>query len=310
MIEVLKTGHSGRALATLAIGSKYLDRWQSHAERDWILYCERNDLGLYVEEVDVDKSEIKKKPQWQKLLIGKTLKNSSLGVTDVCYLDSDILINPYAPNIFDSCDFNRINMVSQLNNLPYPLHDVLRRMAYLRNRFFDDKYPLDSSLFMGKEESYTFQNLPVQDDISSAGLFVFNIEKFEDWMYQIFYKYDHTVQSLSDGGDQMHINFEFQNTRLVNWLDYRFEAQWTYEMAWKYPLLYQELEVQSMDVTSAVESSLFANYFLHFAGSWFESECILNINILKKESTRQLFESFADYRKQSVTGKSTGKVTP
>jgi hypothetical protein len=108
----------------------------------------------------------------------------------------------------------------------------------------------------------------------------------------------------------MHINYEFQNTGLVNWIDYRFEAQWTFEMAWKYPFLYRELDVQSIEVSTAVESSLFANYFLHFAGSWFESDCILNNNILKNESTRRLFESFANYRKQSVSGNSTGRVFP
>jgi hypothetical protein len=310
MIEVLKTGSSGKALATLAIGSKYLDRWQKHVKSDWILYCERNGLGLYVEDVDLDESVVKKKPQWQKLLIGKTLQESSFEVTDVCYLDSDILVNPYAPNIFESCHTGRINMVSQLNNLPYPLHEVLRRMAYLRNQFFDEKYPLDSSLFMDKEQSYGFQDLPTQADISSAGLFVFDVSDFGDWMAQVFYKYDHNVYSLSDGGDQMHINYEFQNTGLVNWIDYRFEAQWTFEMALKYPFLYRELDVQSIEVSTAVESSLFANYFLHFAGSWFESDCILNNNILKNESTRRLFESFANYRKQSVSGNSTGRVFP
>jgi len=40
-----------------------------------------------------------KKATWQKMLIGEYLQKKGLAVASVCYLDTDILINPTAPNI-------------------------------------------------------------------------------------------------------------------------------------------------------------------------------------------------------------------
>ena len=41
-----------------------------------------------------------KKATWQKMLIGSHLSSSGLNINNICYLDTDILINPNSPNVF------------------------------------------------------------------------------------------------------------------------------------------------------------------------------------------------------------------
>ena len=119
---LIKPGKSQNIIATNAIGGSYYESWRRWAYPTWKKYCERHDLGLIVFDTSLIKedSKIWKIPAWQKLLIGDTLKNNLPEVKNVCFLDSDILINYMAPNVFDSYNPETIALVSQKNKLPYP----------------------------------------------------------------------------------------------------------------------------------------------------------------------------------------------
>ena len=90
-------------LATICIGLETFRNWKKYSFPSWKLYCKTNDIGLIV----FDKNLISedhpnyKKPTWQKLLIGNKLKENFKTVKNICYLDSDIIINPFSPNIFN-----------------------------------------------------------------------------------------------------------------------------------------------------------------------------------------------------------------
>ena len=62
-------------------------------------------------------------------------------------------------------------------------------------------------------------------------------------------------------------------------------------------------------INKCVESVLLDNYFLHFAGSWHESNMWKNDNILNKESI-SLIQNFASYLNKEVTGNPIGVVKP
>ena len=111
-----------------------------------------------------------------------------------------------------------------------------------------------------------------QNDLFCAGLFVFNVLEYHSIMKEWFMKYSRDVSTITGGGDQPIMNFEIQNYGKVNWLEYKFQSLWLYEMAWKYPFLYQNRGFDNGIIKQCVEASLFTNYFLHFAGSWYESE--------------------------------------
>jgi hypothetical protein len=308
----IKPGKSGNAIATIAIGREYLSSWEKYALPTWEKYCVRHSLGLIViDEELLDKSDkYWKKATWQKMLLAKSIKKNIKSTENICYIDSDFLINYQAPNIFDFYDPQTIGLVSQFKDMPYTDFDVRRRIAYFRHYCYDSKYPLDSALFMPLEQIFGYHNLPAQNNFACAGLIVFNVHNHSDLMEGWFKKYDRNVESLTGGGDEVHFNYEVQNWGRITWLDYRFQALWTYEMAWKYPFLYQLGTSKDEIVAKCIEASLFTNYFLHFAGSWYESEMWKIENIMTGDHLSVHFEPFSEYSKMKLTGNPVGIVKP
>ena len=128
-------------------------------------------------------------------------------------------------------------------------------------------------------------------------------------MVEWFKKYGKNVYSITGGGEEAHFNYELQNWGNISWLDYRFQALWIYEMAWKYPFLYDYGCNDNELIKKCVEASLFTNYFLHFAGSWYESEMWKNERIANGEFLEE-FEQFDNYMKRPVSGKPKGQIKP
>jgi len=312
MIEVYRpNGCSGNCLVTIAIGDVYKSEWKTHALPGWLKYCDRHDLGLFVVTADLIAKEHPKwkKPTWQKLLLGQALKAEGTGAENVCYLDTDILINPMAPNIFDHYDGRSYGLVSQIKNLPMPLDLVMRQYVFLRHNFYDRGYPLDSVVFMPLAQQYEYSGLAAVDDSACAGLILFNVAELADEMEGWFQKYDKQTASVTDG-DQTHLNWEMISSGRVQWLPYEFQALWVYEMAWKYPFLYTTHQSNKALIRECIEASLFSNYFLHFAGSWHESDMWLVGDIMADPNVIKTHADFQDYMKQPLTGEPKGLIKP
>ena len=299
-------------LATIAIGEEYLQPFMKYAYHTWEMYCQRHDLGLILyDDHLIDPSHPKfKNPFWQKFLIPKAILKSGLDVKSVCHLDTDILINPTSPNIFDGHDPMKIGLISQMKNLPYERHEVLRRVAFLRNRFLSHEYPLDSILFASIEQMFEFSSLPVQPDYACSGVFVFSPEFHGQIFRDFFNEFDDTVVTPDSGGEELHFNYLVQSKGLARWLDYRFQAVWIYEIAWKFPFLYGECRNDLDLVRSCVEASLFSNYFLHFAGAWHESDMWKRVSVFENSNSLSMLNDFSEYMKVPVTGKSRGSIKP
>jgi len=312
MIEtIIAPKKSGNVLVTIAIGIKYKSLWEKHASANWMEYCVKNDLGLLVITDDlIDKNhEYWKKANWQKLLLGEALKKHNSEIKNVCYIDTDFLINPNAPNIFDVSDLDKINLVSLFNNLPFDLNLVKKRIAFNRHHRYSSDYPLDSSLFMNIKEVCDYHGKALLPDMSCSGFFVFNIDKHAEKLRLSFFNYKSDVKSITNGGDQFHFNFEIMNNLSVNWLDYRYQAIWLYEMAAYYPFLYQMTNQNNTDlIKSCVLTSLENNFFLHFAGAWNESEMLLVDGLLEDENYNN--KEFNQYLNKNISGVPRGLILP
>jgi len=300
-------------LATIAIGEQYLEPFMKYAYHTWEMYCRRHDLGLILfDDHLIERDHPKfKNPFWQKLLIPKVLKESGHKIRNVCHLDTDILINPFAPNIFSGHDEFKVGLISQMKRMPYERFDVLRRVAFLRNRFLSSSYPLDSILFASIDQLFQFSDLKPQSDYACTGVFIFSPYHHADVITKFFNEFDESVLTPDSGGEELHFNYLVQSQKLDEWLDYRFQAIWIYEVAWKFPFLYEEKNRKDPDlVKNCVLSSLFANYFVHFAGPWHESQ-LWKINDLFKEGPEtSMFSEFFDYLTMPVTGKPKGAIKP
>ncbi len=308
---ILKPKLSKNYIVTLASGVNYIRDFKNFVLDSWIKYCEKNDLGLvYFDNDLIEKSNPSwKKANWQKFLIPSELKKSIPNASNICYLDTDILINPYSPNIFNYHKEDKITVVSQEKNLPYSLTEVRKKVSYYRHHFYSKTYKLNSSIFLTPKEIYKYHSKEEDvDDYICSGLYILNIEKYADFFKNIFFKYKTDDISLS-GGEQFYFNFELFKLNKTNYIDYKFQALWIYEMAQYFPFLYYNKDQSEAIASRAIQSSLISNFFLHFAGSWYESELYKSKNILNNQFY-SLCKGINEYNKQKIDYKPQGINKP
>jgi hypothetical protein len=299
-------------LATIAIGEQYLQPFMKYAYHTWEMYCHRHDLGLILFDEDLISPDHPKwkKANWQKYLIPSVITESGLSVNNVCHLDTDILISPLAPNIFINYEPTKIGIVSLRTGLPLEHQQLCRMLAFSRNKFYSSEYPLDSALFISLSDLYATIGAAEQPNEACSGVFVFCLDSHRKLFTDFYHEFDSTVWSPTSGGDQTHFNHLVQSKGLEQWFDYKYQAQWTYEMAWKYPFLYSEHRDNPEVIRACIEASLFSNYFLHFAGSWYESEMWEQIKVFDTPESLSMFQDFAEYLKTPVYGKPLGAIKP
>lgn len=312
-LEVLiPPANSGRVLAAVAIGEACYTDWHTNAFPLWDAYCRRHGLGLFVAREDlVSKSDHKwKKANWQKLLLGSEIAKSHPGVDQVCVLDTDILISPLAPDVFEQCPPETIGVVSQIKNLPQDRELTLRLIAFNRHTHYTNTYPLDSALFMSPQQIFEFHGLPQFDDYLCTGMFIFSVSHHQELLKSWFHRYQANVDSITGGGEEPHLNFELQQWGKLTWLPYAFQALWIYEVAWKYPFLYQSHWREDHLVRACIQSSLATCHFLHFAGSWHECQMWKVGSFFSEKPDGGLLAAFQDYLRTPVTGRPAGLIKP
>lgn len=299
-------------IATILIGKKFFKQWEKNIYPSWKIYCKKNNLGLVIfnDHLIPKKNPFWKKPTWQKMLIGENIFKSKKKIKNICYLDADILINPYSPNIFKFHYNNKISLISSRKNLPYNYDYTVKKISFYRKQYYFKKYPLNTALLFSNEETYKFHNLDIMEDEACMGVFVFNVKKFQKQMKNWFFKYKSDVKSFTGGGDQIHFNYEIQSNCKVNWIDYKFQCIWNYEMANYYPFLYSKKFANKKLVKKCIENSLFNNFFLHFAGSWHESDLLyhsgVKLNDIQSTTKNKLYR----YLKSKVIAKPRKRILP
>lgn len=310
MIEKLLHSRSQNYFCTLVTRKKYQNSFRKYSYKHFKKYCKKNDIGIFVASNDLipKKSVYWKNSSWQKLLAPKILKKKYKKIKNICMIDSDVLINTESPNIFKFHKKNQISVVSLRKFMPYEWENTTRRMAFLRNKFYSKKYPLDSALNISLKNLYKFHKLEPQRHHFCAGIYVISASSFNK-LYDFFFNYKRNVNSITGGGEQTHFNYFAQKNFKINILDYRFQAQWVFEMSNYYPFLYnKELSKNSNLISGCIEASLSNNYFLHFAGSWHEG--VMWKKNLKNILGNEFSKRFNIYRKMKLKGKPIGLVKP
>ncbi len=298
-------------LTTTAIGKDYYQTWYEYVYPTWKRYCNEYGIGLIIFDEDIDNqdNEHYKNGAWQKLLIGDYILNHNLNINNVCFLDTDILISPYSPNIFDCHNDEKIGVVSELKKIPYQDIDLLKRkIAFGRHHYYDKDYPLDSSLFMTNEQLWNYFDLPVKDDYFCSGVFVFNVKKHSKHLKEWYNKYKQHDDKLGNW-DETFFNHEVQSSGFIQWLDYRFQALWCFEVVYKYPFLYNFGRYNNDLIRECIEASLGINYFLHFSGFWHDGKMYKQVKVFNDEKLKDV-QLFKNYLKTPVTGEPKGKQKP
>lgn len=304
------TGHEyDQWIATLAIGESHLKCYERYVLPFALDYCKNNNLGLaaLVDDFDNIYPEVvsMKKKNWQKLLIPTALSRYLDKELDVAYYDSDVLLNPYGKNVFHFSNKSSLGLTKQSSNIPYDDHLCKKIISFYRNKYYSDSYPLDSSIFMSTEQIYRYHNLPVYDDYSCSGFFVCHDSTTANKLLQIYELYDCSIGGLTDGGDEPFLNHEFRNRFQICYLDYEFQAIWTWEMASRYRHLFLHPS-PTEESSNCISSALLSVTALHFAGSWPDAQLYKDDCIYSKVSTPSNQEFF-DYLNMPVWGVPQGR---
>ena len=174
-----------------------------------------------------------------------------------------------------------------------------KNFFYFRNKFVSKKYPLNSSSLLTVKQLFTYNKLKHYNNYGNAGVMIFNLKNISKILFNFFKKF--LKKNLLER-DQSAINFYLQKKKLINWLDYKFNTLWVYEMCFKYPFLYFPKNNNRKLIKDCMFSTFLSSYFIHFAGNWNENNYIKYSNIFNKNEQKKLCE-IGNYYKRFVDPK-------
>ena len=298
--KIYTTKNSKNLICTNIIGDKYQKNWNKYCKKNWVDYCKKYKINLAYFDDKIELSEKKLNdfaPTWQRLLIGNEIKKRLSGIENVCYLDTDIQINHFlAPNIFKNYNKRKISMISCVKDMPYSRDfiELQKTLSYFRNKFVSKNYPLNSSSLLTVKQLYTYNKLKYYNNYANAGVMIFNLKNHSKLLFDCFKKFLH--KNLLER-DQTAINFYLQEKKLINWIDYKFNTLWVYEMCFKFPFLYFKKKNNEKLIKDCMFSTFLGSYFVHFAGNWNENKYIKYSNNLSRREKDKLLHLGKYYTK-------------
>jgi hypothetical protein len=306
------SGNSSKAIATVAVGDSYLENWEQNSLPLWMDYATKFDISIFVflSRLGGHEEASARSASWDKLLVPQFLGKSHPQLSQICLLDTDFAIGPFAPNIFESHAPGKYSVVSQEKNLPFSLKEVRRRIALLRREYYDSSYPLDSLLQATPSQLFELHGLNSHDDYFCAGLIMLDQQNFED-LAECYAHYPIEKISSSAAWEEPFVN-DWIQSRSVNWLPYEYQSIWLFEMAGLYPWLYSQKPTGQIAPESlhALGACLLNRHFVHFAGSWSEADYWHYVPLLSKDTSYQNLLTLTENSSSEFRGISRGKLAP
>lgn len=300
------------ALVATATGGTYFQDFQLFSLPYWLIYARKHDLAIVIIRDSSFAGNLQAHPggAWLKMLIPAYVKTLIPSIKRLALIDTDVIVNPLASDVFSITPPGQIGVVSQTQNLPFSLLTARKRMAYLRKSYYAERYPLDSLLFATPEQMFSIEGFDSHPDSFCSGLLVIDAshaDLFARWYKEI----DSRALRSANAWEQTYLNHKVLELG-CHWLPYEFQAIWNLEMAATHPALYALGNLEgSLPAMVGVASTLVNRSFLHFAGSWPESWAWRNdpseILRLVSEITSTSFQS---YLAETPTGQPQGKVRP
>ncbi|MBD1873997.1 hypothetical protein H6F75_10915 [Nodosilinea sp. FACHB-131] len=271
-----------KAIVTLAIGKKYQERWQATCKKNWSQYAEKHgyDIICISEPLDESKRAETRSPAWQKCLVLGHEKVKRYH--QVVWIDSDVLLNPYAPCIISQV--SEPQKVGAVEMFSGPLSETFPSTSTKLESLADRSKSFWSWPFRTGKEFY--RNVGLSDDFSEVvqtGVMVLSPKFHRDTLEYAYYKHEH-----QDGQsfEMECLSYELVKANLVNWLDHRFNRLWAECILRDYPFLlppepsknkiirhgqnylHRISKLSKKTLTDCcISTALINNYFLHFAGT-------------------------------------------
>lgn len=270
-LELLLRPRPGEApsvvLATVACGDAYYEQWRRYSLPSWSRFADRFGYGIAVLRESLLPADVS--VGWNKFLLPEELRTGHDHRGSTVVLDADQVFSPIAPPIRISDDEFGLVHIEEWTERTTSVNKV---MSFLRRRFIDPSFPLDSILLMTPEDWRAGRLLDLEGHLPiSSGFIVTPAALAPELALLTGYALDPESAWDGGGGDQQFASRELQKAP-HHFLDRRWQGIWPSIMADKHPLLYAEAPVTNDVAARAIVSALVGNWCIHFATSWPEKQ--------------------------------------
>lgn len=266
------------AIVSLVVGKRHTRLFRRYAEASWRAYANRIGADLVVFDHQIDDSETarRRSVSWQKCL---AVQHASVGkYRQVAWLDSDIVIAPSAPSVFDDVPVECVGAVDAYGFPDRERAALALAQCYAGWRakgvpFIDNATP---------EEYHTVYGLPHgYDRVVQAGVMVLD-PRVHGPIFRYVYERYRDRGGAEWNYEMRPLSYELQRQASVHWLDPRFNAVWGTLRVLDYSHIlnprahrvWRALDHLACAVNAGrhrearrcVADALAASYFLHFAG--------------------------------------------
>lgn len=277
---------NSKAIVTLVIGKRYLNRWKRLCEYNWQQYAEKHGYDLIVLDNPLDSSERaqKRSPAWQKCLI--LSQEFSQQYERVVWIDSDILINSsVAPCIVENVPIEKVGATDEWSSPTPQLYaqTLERKYEYFKYAGLDIIHDNPAKTF------YSNYGLPPKFDRTvQTGVMILSPSYHRQILEKVYFEYEDKGKSQWNY-EMRPLSWELLEADLVHWLDHRFNLIWMDYLCLHYPFALKKARSPfikkierkihnlslSLDLAIPPRPSLrkicanaaFINsFFLHFAG--------------------------------------------
>lgn len=264
------------ALVTLVLGKIYIERFRRYCYANWKAYADHHgiDLVIFTEPLDTSARAVTRSPAWQKCLALTAHRMKQY--TQVAWIDSDIIIRPDAPLVFEGVAIDQIAAVEDFVH-PSP-EEYKARLAYLEASWRRHNLPFVSAL--SQHEYYRAFGLPPADRVAQTGVMVASPESHSSLLRGVYDRYE------DRGGAEYHyemrpLSYEIVTSGNAVWLDPRFNVVTAFALDHSLlddflrPYRFHERITTKLNLASFPRQHRLRNgyrallrdsYFLHFAG--------------------------------------------
>jgi hypothetical protein len=260
------------AIVTLAIGAKTEGLFKTHFLPGWQRYGQQHGIEIVAITRPLDDSPraAARSPAWQKLLVHTAPEAARY--QRVAWVDADVMIRPGAPNIFEFVPEDKVGVVDDFATPTKADHSLVMDELYRRwdregIRYASNRTPREYYANYGIDCDF--------ESVVQTGVMVYDPTRHGSLFEDVYRRYEEGAD-CSLNHEMRPLSYELLKAGVVQWIDPKFNMQWSYYRELHYPLLDDkasfsfgglfEQRMRRRLLARCVNTAYRNNYFLHFAG--------------------------------------------
>lgn len=268
-----------KALVTITVGETYISNFRKHCHDLWNSYAHHHNLDILVISDLLDNSTraSMRSPAWQKCLI---LSQTAVQKYDqVAWIDSDILINPASPSVFEGVPQDKIGAVDVCETPNR--EDRLMLLSRLYDYWTKTGKEYVSNL-TATEYHTKFGLQGSFNSIVQTGVLVMSPKHHRELLEHVYYSYEEKGEPYWNY-EMRPLSYEILVNNLEHWINPKFNMMWPMLKQFYYPFLETKGRLYDRIVNKLISLKLLSyhfslhskcattaylnNYFLHFGGT-------------------------------------------